>query len=319
MGFTFDGSVTGYTTENATEFYTKVLLGSKVAKTMRVIANIKSSQKLPQSEFGIDILQADQDCVWNSGGNDVTISQRTITPVSVMINEEFCVKKLEPNFTQKILSPGGIYEDVPAEIKLFNLVGMSVAKVIELALVRGEAGGADPIASLNLFDGILEVCSDDIAAGDIPAGQQLTGVLDQANIIASFRAMHDALDLDSQMNLQTQKNWKIYCSPQAKVNYNRAFQAANGALPYNKDFNQDFLDNTGIEIIDFAGFDANPAQAVLTREGNFWIGTDVEGEESELSLELGSGSEAKTLFLSGVFKMGVQSEDPSIIVTNNIT
>jgi hypothetical protein len=195
---------------------------------------------------------------------------------------------------------------------------MSVSKIVELALVRGIAGGADPIASLNLFDGMLEVCSNDIAAGDIPVAQRLALNLTQTDIIATFRAMHDAMDLDSQMNLQTQKDWKIYCSPQAKVNYNRAFQAANGALPYNEKFNQDFLDNTGIEIIDFAGFAADDTQAVLTREGNFWMGTDVDGEENELSLKLGSGSEAKKLFLSGVFKMGVQSEDPSIIVTNNI-
>lgn len=317
MGFDIS-AFTAYTEERATEFYTKALLGSKIAKQMTVIDGIKSAVKLPTEEFTIDILQADQDCTWNSGGNDVVLAQRTLNPVDIMINEEFCVKKLEPYFTQKILSPGGIYTNVPAELKLFNLVGMSVASVVEQALARGVAGGADPIASYNLFDGMIETAVKDIAALSIPVGQQLSLNLTQSDIIATFRAMYDAMDLDSKMSIQTQKDWKIYCSPQAKANYDRAYQAANGALPYNTSFDKNFLDNTGIEIVDLAGFAGDDTQAILTRAGNYWLGVDVDGEENDLSLELGSGSEKKTLFLSGVFKMGIQTRFPGTMVTNNI-
>ena len=318
MGFDVS-ALAAYTEERPTEFYTKALLGSKVAKQMTVIDGIKSAVKLPTESFGIDILQADQDCTWNDGGNDIVVAQRTLTPVKMMINEEFCVKKLEPNFTQKILRPGTVYENVPAELRLFNLVGMSVASVVEQALVRGVAGGADAVASYNLFDGMIETASNDIAAGDIPVGQRLTGALTEGAIIASFRAMYDAMDLNSRMNLQVQKDWKIYCSPQAKVNYDRAFQAANGALGYNTTFDQNFLDNTGIEIVDLAGFAGDDTQAILTRAGNYWLGVDVDGEQNSLSLELGAGPNKKTLYLDGEFSMGIQTKFPDTMVTNNIT
>ena len=317
MGFDIS-ALAAYTEDNATKFYSKAVLGAKVSKQMTRVTGIKSAMRLPTTEFAYDILQADQNCTWNDGGNDIVIDQRTLTPTSIMINEEFCVKRLEPYFTQKILPPGGIYTTVPPELQLFNLVGGAVQKVIELAVVLGVQGGASTVASYNLFDGMLETAANDIAAGDIPAAQQLTGSLSQANIIASFRAMKDALPVDEQMLLQTQKDWKIYCSPQAKANYNRAFQAANGALVYNTSFDQNYLDNTGIEIVDLAGFHLDDSQAILTRAGNYWMGVDVDGEETELSLELGAGSEAKTLFLSGVFKIGIQTQFPGTMVTNNI-
>ena len=236
-----------------------------------------------------------------------------------MINEEFCVKTLETNFTQQILKPGGKYSDVPAELRLFNLLGMSVQKVIELALVRGVAGGASAIASFNLFDGMIETASNDIAAGDIPAAQQLTGALTSTNIIASFRAMYDNMDLDSRMNISEQGDWKIYCSPQAKVIYERDYQAANGGSHNGAGFDQNFLDTTGIEIVDIAGFAEDNSQAILTRAGNYWLGVDIEGEETSFSLALGAGSEAKTLFLDSVFKLGIQTKFPETIVTNNIS
>jgi hypothetical protein len=318
MGFDIS-ALSAYTEERASEFYSKALLGSKVAQQMTVIDGIKSAVKLPTEEFGYDIFQSDNDCTFVDGNNDLVIAQRTLTPVDIMINETFCVKKLEPYFTQKILKPGGVYEDVPAELKLFNMIGMSVQKALELALVRGVLGGASAIASFNLFNGMIETASNDIAAGDIPAAQQLTGSLAQANIIASFRAMVDAMDLDSTMNMGSQNDWKIYCSPQAKKNYDRAYQAANGALPYNTTFDKNYLDNTGVEIVDLAGFAEDDTQAILTRAGNYWMGVDVEGEETDLSLALGAGTEAKTLYLSGVFKMGIQTKFPETMVTNNIS
>jgi hypothetical protein len=318
MGFDVS-ALSAYTEERATEFYSKALLGSKVAQQMTVIDGIKSAVKLPTEEFGYDIFQSDNSCTFTDGNNDLVIAQRTLTPVDIMINETFCVKTLEPYFTQKILKPGGIYEDVPAELRLFDMIGMSVQKALELALVRGVLGGASAIASFNLFDGMLETASNDIAAGDIPAAQQLTGALTTTNIIASFRAMYDNMDLDSRMNIHSQGDWKIYCSPLAAVIYERDFQTAYGTSHNGDGFDKTHLDNTGIEIVPLAGFAEDDSQAILTRAGNYWMGVDVEGEETDLSLKLGAGTEAKTLYLSGVFKMGIQTKFPEQMVTNNIS
>ena len=318
MGFDLTAP-SAYVVENKDEFYSRSVLGANVSQTMTRINTVKSSIKLPTLDMGYDLFQDDNDCSFDDGGNDLVIAQRELVVSDIKINEKYCIKELEPFFTQKILTPGGTYENIPPELRLMDILTERVIKTVELTAVRGVLGGGFANASFNLFDGMLEIISNDIAAANIPAGQQLTGALTTSNVIASFRAMYDALPLDNKMNVKTDGDWVIYTSPTAKDTYNRDFQSANGALPYNREFDQDFLDNTSIEIIALAGMENDTTQAILTRKGNFWQGTDIATEYTDLSLEMGAGSEARDLFLTGVFKLGYQSKFPDEMVVNNIS
>jgi hypothetical protein len=318
MGFDLTAA-TAYVEENADEFFSRSVLGAKVAQTMTKVTGIKSSIKLPTLDMGYDLFQDDNDCSFDDGGNDLVIAQRELAVSDIKINEKFCIKDLEPFFTQKILTPGSEYTAVPNELRLMEIVVERVQKAVELTAVRGVLSGSFADASFNLFDGMLETISNDIAASDIPAGQQLSGALTAGNIIASFRAMYDALPVDNLLSTVTDGDWVIYCSPLAKALYNRDFQSTNGALPYNQAFNQDFLDNTGIEIIALAGMANDDTQAILTRKGNFWQGSDIDGEETDLKFHFGTGSEYRDLFLTGEFKLGYQTKFPDEMVVNNIS
>ena len=318
MGFDIT-ALTAYVEENADEFFSRAVLGAKVSSMMNRVTGIKSSIKLPTLDHGYDLLQADANCTFNNGSNDLVIAQREIDPIDMKIQEQYCIKELEPYFTQKILTPGSTYDTVPPELRLMDILIERVNKVIELALVRGIAGGASAITSFNLFDGILETVSNDIAAGDIPAAQQLTGALTASNVIASFRAMYDALPADNYNSTLTDGDWVIYCSPQTKAIYNRDYQSSLTALPYNTEFGKNFLDDTGIEIVALDGFREDTTQALLTRKSNWWMGVDLDGEETSLSLTKGTGSEQDDLFLSGKFKMGIQTKFPDEMVSNNIS
>ena len=313
------GALAPYTVENATKWFSKTVLGAKVSKQMTRVVGLKGKYKIPLLDMGYDLFQADTDCSFNDGGNDITVTQRLIDPVKIKIQEKFCVQDLEPFFTRQILPSGGKYTNVPAELMLFNLIGERVQKTIELATVRGVLGGASAITSFNLYDGMLEIASNDIAAGSIPVLQRLTVSLTQSNVIASLRAMYDALPLDKAEDTATDGDWKIYCSIATKRAYARAYQAANGALNYNKNFNKDFLDDTGIEIVALAGFNEDTTQAILTRAGNYWMGVDIDGEETSLDLTMGTGSEMRDLFLDATFRMGINTKFPDEMVLNNIS
>jgi len=319
MGFDVS-ALSAYVEERADEFYSRGVLGSKVAAMMQIMTGIKSSEKIPTLDHGYDILQSNaQNCAWNDGGNDLTIAQRLLDPKDIKIQEEYCIAELEPYFTQKILTPGGNYETVPPELRLMDILVERINKVVELALVRGVDGGASAVSSFNLFDGMLETGSNDIAAGDIPAAQQLTGTLDASNIIPSFRAMFDALPVDNYESTNEDGDWVIYCSQTAKQIYNRAYQDAYGLTRNGDGFDKNFLDTTGIEIVSLAGMQEDSTQAILTRKSNWWLGTDIGGEETDLSLTKGTGSEMDKLFLSGKFKMGINTKFPDEMVTNNIS
>lgn len=318
MGFDVSAP-SAYVEERAGEILSRAVLGAKVSAMMNRVTGVKSSIKLPTIDHGYDILKADANCTFTDSGNDLVIAQRTIDPIDMKVQEKYCIKDLEPIFTQKYLTPGSEYSDVPGELRLMEMITERISKVIELAVVRGVAGGSSQVASFNIFDGIIETISNDIAAASIPAAQQLTGALTATNIIASFRAMYDQLPIDNRLNTSEDGDWVIMCSPRAKDIYNRDYQSTNGALPYNNNFNQDFLDSTGIEIVAYAGFQGDDSQAVLTRKSNWFMGVDLDGEETNLSLTQGTGSEQDDLFLSVKFKMGINNMFPDEMVVNNIS
>ncbi len=311
-----------YIEENSDEFFSRSVLGATVAQTMTQITGIKSSKKLPTLDMGYDLFQADTDCTFDDGGNDLVIAQRVLTVSDMKINEKFCTKELEPFFTQKILSPGGKYQTLPAELRLMDIVIERVKKTVELTAVKGILGGSNSRVSFNQFDGMLEIISNDIAALDIPVAQQLTKTLVIGTIIQDFRDMYDVLPVDARESTLTDGDWVIYCAPTTKAIYNRAYQNDLTALPYNDQFGKHFLDDTGIEIISLAALDGTAldrSTAILCRKGNFWQGSDIEGEETELTLKLGAGSESRFLFLEGVFKLGYASKFPDEMVVNNIS
>ena len=73
------------------------------------------------------------------------------------VQEKYCIKDLEPIFTQKYLTPGSEYSDVPGELRLMEMITERISKVIELAVVRGVAGGASQVASFNIFVNFLNI------------------------------------------------------------------------------------------------------------------------------------------------------------------
>jgi hypothetical protein len=309
-------ALSAYTEENAIEFFSRSVLGSKIASMMNRRTGIKSSEALPTLAMTNDLFQAETNCTFVDGGNDLVIDQRTLTVQKLKIQEKFCINDLEPFFTQKILPAGSTYTDVPAELRFMEIVVERIRKTMELAVIEGELGGANPNASLNLFDGMDHIIADEIVALSIPLAQQKAGATTATNVIATLDAMYDALPDDNKLNVLQDGDWVFLVSPQTKVIYERDFRTTHGALPYNTGFDKDEYDTTGIKLVAVAGLTANPGQVILTRMSNWWMGVDVDGEDTSLTLEQGAGSEKRFLFLEGHFKTGIQVMFPDEMVVN---
>lgn len=321
MSFDLTGP-SAYVEEQAKQVLSRSVLGAKVAQTMTKVTGIKSAIKLPTADMGYDLFQNDNDCTFDDGANDLIIAQRLLTVSDLKINEKFCVRELEPFFTQKYLPAGSGYTNIPAELRLMEIIIERIKKTVELTAVKGILGGGNSLVSFNQFDGMLEIISNDIAAGDIPAAQRLTGTLAASAVIEDFRDMYDALPIDARENTLVDGDWVIYCAPSTKAIYNRDYQSANNSLPYNVEFGKNFLDDTGIEIVSLAALEGTAldrSRAILCRKNNFWQGSDIDGEETSLEMHMGTGSEYRDLFLTGSFKLGYQSRFPDEMVVNNIT
>lgn len=314
-------ALSAYTKENATEFFSRAVLGSKLAAMMNRRTGIKSSEAIPTLDMTNDLLQSNTNCVFNDGGNDLVIDQRIITVESIKIQEKYCIQDLEPFFTQQILPSGSTYTAVPNELRFMEIVVERINKTMELAIIQGEKGGSNPLASLNLFDGMSHIIDDAVAASEIPVEQQvnkagLVATVETGAIIGTLQDMYDALPDDNRLNTNNDGDWVFLVAPSVKSTYERDFRSTFTSLVYNKGFDKDEFDTTGIKIVAVAGLSAEPKNIILTRMSNWWMGVDIEGEETSLSLTQGTGSEMDQLFLSGKFKVGIQVKFPDEMVIN---
>lgn len=305
-----------YTEESVKEIFSRSVLGAKISSRMNRMTGIKSSEAIPVMNMEGDLFQANTACGFNDGGKDLVIEQRILAVEPIKINEVFCIQDLEKFFTQKILPNGSTYTDVPAEVKFIELVIEQITKTVELAVFRGEKGGSDALVSLNLFDGMNHIIDDAITALEIPTGQQHTLATTSGNINATLDAMFDSMPDDLADNVEQNGDWVFYVSPTTKRIYERDFRTTHGALPYNSEFNKDEYDTTGIKIVSCAGLTATPSRIILTRESNWWLGTDIDGEETSLTLKPGAGTESDFLYLVGKFKMGIQAKFLNELITN---
>ncbi len=309
-------ALSAYTEENSTEFFSRSVLGANISAMMNRRTGIKSAEALPTLAMTNDLFQAGGTCAFNDGGNDLVIDQRTLTVEKLKVQEKFCIKDLEPYFTQKILPAGSTYSDIPSELRFMEIVVERIRKTMELAVIEGEKGGANPNASLNLFDGMDHIIADEIVALTIPVAQQKAGATTTGNVIATLDAMYDVLPDDNKLNISQDGDWVFLVSPATKVIYERDYRSTFTSLPYNTGFDKDMYDTTGIKIVAAAGLTANPGQVILTRMSNWWMGVDIDGEDTSLTLEQGAGSEKQFLFLDGHFKVGIQVMFPDEMVVN---
>lgn len=307
-----------WTKERADEFLTRIIASPKLADYMRILTGMKGCEALPIITDDYDELQDGTHCIESEKG-DIKIEQRRICVVPLKIHKKFCMQDLEPYFTSQILPPGSTYEDLsPLQNALLDLIKRSNALVIDMALVNGVLGGASPIGSFNLFNGLNAIIAIEIAAGTIPAAQQIAGVMTNPGVMATFRNARMALPVNAWDDPANSSQWIMLCSGQAKQNFIEEYQATMNALWLVNQMQgvnpKVYIPGTNIEVVAVPGL-FNSNRAILTRRDNLWMGTDVEGEED--NFEVWRQKETDLIHVKTRFKLGTQIGFPSEIVVIN--
>jgi len=309
-------ALSAWTDERADEFFSKSVLAAKTPSLMRVLTGLKGATAIPNLEGDSDIFRSGSSCGFTAVG-DVAIDQRTINPQSVKVNIELCLRDLEAFFTRQLLPAGQMYEGLgPVEAAILEEVRKRIQRTVEIAVWQSEIGGAGA-TSLTIFDGLIEIIQDEIAAATIPAGQQLSGAVTTGNIIATVEAMRDALPVDQFDEVTEESKYIMLMSPQAKQTYERDYRSTFTALPYNMEFNKLFVDGTKIEIIGVPGLfaAAHSDKILLVKRESLWLGVDIEGEQSDLMVYMDQDRE--NVRIKSRFMMGTQVNFPEELVVNN--
>ena len=165
-----------YTEENKADIVTKSILGARTMGLIDVRAGIKSAMKVPILDVTAPF-QAGGCGAFNTSGT-TTLTQTTITPVTLKLNMSFCPNELEAYFTQKYLKAGSLYSgtydsqdgiDNAFFTAITDRIQAYINKQVEAMLWLGNtATTADP--NLKLMNGFIKTI--DTAATAIAATQQ---------------------------------------------------------------------------------------------------------------------------------------------------
>lgn len=155
-GFTVS-SLTNYVIENENKIYSAAILGAETIKNggITVQAGIKSSEQI-NLLANTAPFQADGGCAFNASGS-TTFTQRQLTVSKLKWQDVFCPEDLEAKYTSKKLTAGSVYETLPFEQEIMDLVIANINAQMEQAIWQGNTTSHLFSTNLKQFNGFIQV------------------------------------------------------------------------------------------------------------------------------------------------------------------
>lgn len=157
-----DSALKNYLSANRDQLIAKALFNNKASKFFNLMTGVKN----PQAIIRVDVeapLQDGSTCGFNPDGDDV-YSNRTITPVAVCVQKEWCPKDWLQTYKAQDVAIAAGRETMPYEEKISNLVAERISDNIEKLIMEGDTNNSD------LMDGFETLVETDITNNVIPAG-----------------------------------------------------------------------------------------------------------------------------------------------------
>mgnify|MGYP003632172141 FL=1 len=265
---------TSYAGEFAGEYIAAALLSASTIDDggLTVKANISFKEVIKKLATGNLVSPASCDFVPNSS---VTLTERIIQPVELQVNLQLCKYDFVNDWEAQSMGYG-LGQSLPPKFSDFMIahVAAEVAQNTEFNIWRGDTTAA----SNNSFDGFEKLIAASVAAGEIPAGQQVAaGVLSATNIIAELSKVVDAIP----SSLYGKEDLFIYIGSAAAKFYVQALGGfvanglgANGVQNMGTQWwNNGSLTVNGVKIFVSPGLSPNKMYAA--QRSNLYFGTGI--------------------------------------------
>lgn len=291
--------LTGYVDEQRLPLIKKAVLNAKSTQLFNLQTGVKSKAAL--NLLSTEVVFGDgSSCGWNEAGTS-TLSQREIEVGKIKINMSFCDRTLLDTWAGYEVKVAAGKEKLPFEEYFVNSVIENVNAKIEKTIWQGNTSDSD--ADEQAFDGLLTILGNE--AGVVTAGS--TGatatvfdvyanipaeVLDKASIVMGTDAFRElVLDL-MQQNL---------------YHYNPVI---DGEM-------QITLPGTSTKVYGVNGLNGTDKVVAGDLQGNFFFGTDMEGDSEVFDLWYSKDNQEFRLAIK--FNAGVQVAFPDQVVVGTIS
>jgi hypothetical protein len=270
---------------------------------IRVESGIKSADIFADFGAGTTVLQSthgDPGALSYSGGS--VLKDVKVEVVEMAIKERYAKGLLDSKIAQMQMRAGSDPSNpLPYADVLVGLKGQTVGGLNDILIWQGDNSTGNTNVNTNKFDGILtQVKAGGYVTGGTAAA--LTGATAIAVVEAFVKVAHAAFP--AWVNAGS----FLYMSPSNFATYYRAVYGLTGAIDSlnigsAKPLDKFFVPGTNVMVLSTNGL-TGKHNFLQTRDGNFFIGTDLVSEDDTLSFEYLTEGQAWRLF--GAYKLGAK-------------
>jgi hypothetical protein len=293
-------SLTQYVDEQRLPLIRKAVLAPKSADLFNLQTGVKSKAAL--NILTTDVVFGDgSTCGWNPEGTN-TLSQREIEVGKVKVNMNFCDRTLLDYWAGYEVKVAAGKETLPFEEAFVADILAHVNEEVEKAIWQGDKSGTGNLA---IFDGLLKILDAE------------TDVIKKAAVSGNNIAQ-EVYDAYANIPLEILHTASVVCGEDTFRAYIGELNAAN-LYHYDPKVDEGMsivIPGTSTRIYGVPGLNGTKKIVAGDLKGNFFYGTDLEGDQEVFDLWYSKDNQEFRLAIK--FNAGVQVAFPDQIVVKTI-
>ena len=293
-------SLTQYVDEQRLPLIRKAVLAPKSADLFNLQTGVKSKAALNILTTSV-VFGDGAACGWNPNGTN-TLSQREIEVGKVKVNMNFCDRTLLDYWAGYEVKVAAGKEALPFEEAFVADILAHVNEEVEKAIWQGDKEGS---GNLTIFDGLLKILNAE------------SGVIKKAAVSGNNIAQ-EVYDAYASIPLEILHTASIVCGEDTFRAYIGELNASN-LYHYDPKVDEGMsivIPGTSTRIYGVPGLNGTKKIVAGDLKGNFFYGTDLEGDQEVFDLWYSKDNQEFRLAIK--FNAGVQVAFPDQVVVKTI-
>ena len=293
-------SLTQYVDEQRLPLIRKAVLAPKSADLFNLQTGVKSKAALNILTTSV-VFGDGAACGWNPNGTN-TLSQREIEVGKVKVNMNFCDRTLLDYWAGYEVKVAAGKEVLPFEEAFVADILAHVNEEVEKAIWQGDKEGS---GNLTIFDGLLKILNAE------------SGVIKKA-AVPSNNIAQEVYDAYASIPLEILHTASIVCGEDTFRAYIGELNSAN-LYHYDPKVDEGMsivIPGTSTRIYGVPGLNGTKKIIAGDLKGNFFYGTDLEGDQEVFDLWYSKDNQEFRLAIK--FNAGVQVAFPDQVVVKTI-
>ena len=294
-------SLTQYVDEQRLPLIRKAVLAPKSADLFNLQTGVKSKAALNILTTSV-VFGDGAACGWNPNGTN-TLSQREIEVGKVKVNMNFCDRTLLDYWAGYEVKVAAGKEVLPFEEAFVADILAHVNEEVEKAIWQGDKSGGE--GNLTIFDGLLKILNAE------------SGVIKKAAVSGNNIAQ-EVYDAYANIPLEILHTASVVCGEDTFRAYIGELNSAN-LYHYDPKVDEGMsivIPGTSTRIYGVPGLNGTKKIIAGDLKGNFFYGTDLEGDQEVFDLWYSKDNQEFRLAIK--FNAGVQVAFPDQVVVKTI-